>query len=627
MDRDSEDLFLGKRALDRKLITPAQLREAMIKQAGSAVPEGAEPPRLGDILVESKLLTADQLSGLQEETARIVRGPVAPRDATLGRILVERRTITQSQLLECLKSQDEVLRSGVTVEPRLGELLVQKGYASADEIRHALAVQEKTILTCSACGKRCNASSYDPSRRYACPSCKAELRPVAASAEVAVHEQTQEMPVPAMDGRILGKYTIVREIGHGGMGAVFEALDTSLNRRVALKMLVLQIKADPNAARIDEERFLREAKLTAQVPTHPHIVGVYEAGVLDGSRYIAMEYIDGVSLLEWWKDKSIRMRQQIAVLRDIALGVHHAHQHGVIHRDLKPENILIDGAGQPHITDFGLARELMQSPKDALTGKGMVVGSPHYMSPEAVQGLRVDRRADVYSLGIILYEMFTGKRPFDGGTPEEIMLKAVQAEAPSPSSVMRSQMNPILHRSLENVCLKAIAKNPAERYPTAKALAEDLTRWLGGEEVEADVPQRRRRRRILIGSAVAVSAGLVLLLGGALLARPSIDRELREAAELARRGDIPAARAAYDRILSRSPGRKEALDGKEELRLRDLARRLENAEKLLSEGRSSEAFDAFALLLVEEPSLKRAQEGKEEAKRRLIRPNGDPKRP
>ena len=105
MDRDSEDLFLGKRALDRKLITPAQLREAMIKQAGSAVPEGAEPPRLGDILVESKLLTADQLSGLQEETARIVRGPVAPRDATLGRILVERRTITQSQLLECLKSQ------------------------------------------------------------------------------------------------------------------------------------------------------------------------------------------------------------------------------------------------------------------------------------------------------------------------------------------------------------------------------------------------------------------------------------------------------------------------------------------------------------------------------------------
>ena len=324
-------------------------------------------------------------------------------------------------------------------------------------------------------------------------------------------------------------------------------------------MLVLQPKADPNAARVDEERFLREAKLTAQVPPHPHIVGVYEAGVIEGNRYIAMEFIDGVSMLEWYKDKSIRMRQRVQVLRDIAQGVHHAHQHGVIHRDLKPENILIDRAGQPHITDFGLARELMQNPKDALTGKGMVVGSPHYMSPEAVLGLRVDRRADVYSLGVILYEMFTGKRPYDGGTPEEIMLKALQAEAPSPSSIMRSQMNPILHRSLENVCLKSIAKEPAERYPTAKALADDLTRWLGGEDVEADVPLRRRRRRIFTGIAVAGAASLLLGLGGLLLARPSIDRELAEAADLARRGELVAARAAYDRVLSRSPGRKEAL--------------------------------------------------------------------
>ena len=559
MDRDSEDLFLGKKALDRKFITPAQLREAMIQQASAPRADGSEPPRLGDVFVARNILTREQLSGLQEETARVVRGNVAPRDATLGRILVDNRTITQTQLLECLKSQDAALRSGVTVEPRLGELLVQKGYASADEIRHALAVQEKTILTCSACGKRCNASAYDPSRRYACPACKAELRPSSETAEVAVQEQTQEVPVQASNGRLLGKYTIVREVGRGGMGAVFDALDTTLNRRVALKMLVLQPKADPNAARVDEERFLREAKLTAQVPPHPHIVGVYEAGVIEGNRYIAMEFIDGVSMLEWYKDKSIRMRQRVQVLRDIAQGVHHAHQHGVIHRDLKPENILIDRAGQPHITDFGLARELMQNPKDALTGKGMVVGSPHYMSPEAVLGLRVDRRADVYSLGVILYEMFTGKRPYDGGTPEEIMLKALQAEAPSPSSIMRSQMNPILHRSLENVCLKSIAKEPAERYPTAKALADDLTRWLGGEDVEADVPLRRRRRRIFTGIAVAGAASLLLGLGGLLLARPSIDRELAEAADLARRGELVAARAAYDRVLSRSPGRKEAL--------------------------------------------------------------------
>src|SRR5262245_35615002 len=320
MDRDSEDLFLGKKALDRKLITPAQLREAMTAQARVVTPEGAEPPRLGDILISCNILTRDQLSGLEEETKRIVRGTVEPRDATLGRILVENRTITSSQLHECLRVQDEILRSGQTVEPRLGELLVQKGYASADEIRHALAGQEKTILTCVQCGKRCNAAAYDPSRKYACPACKSELRPLSSSpAEVSVQSQTQELQVvtdgPTKPGRILGKYTIVREIGRGGMGVVYEALDTALNRRVALKLLVLQPKTDPNAVRVEEERFLREAKLTSQLPPHPHVVGVTEAGILEGNRYIAMELISGVSMLEWWKDKSIRLRQQVAVLR------------------------------------------------------------------------------------------------------------------------------------------------------------------------------------------------------------------------------------------------------------------------------------------------------------------------
>jgi predicted Ser/Thr protein kinase len=628
MDRDSEDLFLGKKALDRKLITPAQLREAMTEQARSAVPEGSEAPRLGDVFVSRNILTADQLSGLQEETARIVRGTVAPRDSVLGRILVDNRTITNSQLLECLRTQDEVLRAGETVEPRLGELLVQKGYASADEIRHALAVQEKTILTCTACGKRCNAAAYDPGRRYGCPSCKAELRPVPEQAEVSVHEETQDVPMAALSGRILGKYTIVREVGHGGMGVVYEALDTTLSRRVALKMLVLQ----PNAASMDEERFLREAKLSAQLPSHPHVVGIYEAGVLDGSRYIAMEFIDGVPMLEWWKDKSIRLRQQVSVLRDTALGAHHAHEHGVIHRDLKPENILIDSAGQPHITDFGLARELRQSPKDALTGKGMVVGSPHYMSPEAVRGLRVDRRADVYSLGVILYEAFTGRRPFEGGTPEEIMLKALKAEAPSPSSVMRSQINPVLHRSLEHVCLKAIAKDPKERYATAKAMAEDLTRWLGGEEVGADVPQLRRRRKFVFSLVGAAAAAVVAALGFALISHPSVERELANAAELVAREDYVSARAAYDRVLARSPGQKDAVTGKQEIKRRQIAQRLTDAEKLLEQSRPSEAFDAFMLILIEDPMQKRAQEGKEEAKRRMVlsggfERKGDPKRP
>jgi serine/threonine protein kinase len=640
MDRDSEDLFVCKKALDRKLITPAQLRDAMTEQAARTPPdEGAEPPRLGDVIVGLGMLSRDQLDSLQEETKRLTRDPVAPRDSTLGRILVEKGTITSSQLKECLRDQDATLRTGEVTGPRLGQLLVQKGYASAEDIRQALAVQDKTILTCTACGKRCNASAYDPARRYACPSCKAELKPDPELVDVAVHEatqqnpsvpdsppppQTQSIPDDPAPGRMFGKYRIDREIGRGGMGVVYDALDTSLNRRVALKMLVL---AHPSAeaAHIDEERFLREAKLSAQLPNHPNVVGIYEAGLLEGTRYIAMEFIDGISLLDWWKDKSIRLRQQVAVIRDAALGVHHAHQHGVLHRDLKPENILVDAACQPHITDFGLARELRQSPKDALTGKGMVVGSPHYMSPETVQGHRVDRRADVYSLGVILYESFTGKRPFEGGSPEEVMLKALKNTAPSPSSVMRSQINPILHRSLENVCLKAIAKDYRERYPTAKALADDLTRWLGGEEVEADLPRRRRiRKRIMIASAAA-AAVLMAMAGIALFSRPSVEKDLETASALLVQGDYAPARAAYDRVLARIPGHRDAVAGKEEIRRRLLAQRIEEAEKMLEQGRPGDALEAFMLVLIEDPMQKRAQEGKEEAKRRMTLPTG--KRP
>jgi serine/threonine protein kinase len=633
MDRDSEDLFLCKKALDRKLITPGQLRDAMTEQAArTPSEEGAEPPRLGDVIVALGLLRRDQLDSLHEETKRLTRESVPSRDSTLGRILVEKGTITSTQLKECLRVQDAALRTGEITGPRLGELLVEKGYASSEDIHQALAVQDKTILTCTSCGKRCNATSYDPARRYACPSCKAELKQDPERIDVKVQEATQETPaVPdaplgePKPGRLFGKYRIDREIGRGGMGVVYDALDTSLSRRVALKMLVLQHTANADAAHIDEERFLREAKLSAQLPNHPNVVGVYEAGLLEGTRYIAMEYIDGVSLLDWWKDKSIRVRQQVAVLRDVALGVHHAHEHGVIHRDLKPENILIDSACQPHITDFGLARELRQNPKDALTGKGMVVGSPHYMSPETVQGLRVDRRADVYSLGVILYESFTGKRPFEGGSPEEVMLKALKSTAPSPSSVMRSQINPILHRSLENVCLKAIAKDTRERYPTAKALADDLTRWLGGEEVLADLPGLRRRRKKIIGASIAAAAILLIAAAVALFSRPSVEKDLTTASALLDHGDFAQARAAYDRVLARIPGHRDAIAGKEEIRRRQLAQRIEEAEKMLDQGRAADALEAFMLVLIEDPMQKRAQEGKEEAKRRMSLPTG--KRP
>jgi tetratricopeptide (TPR) repeat protein len=206
------------------------------------------------------------------------------------------------------------------------------------------------------------------------------------------------------------------------------------------------------------------------------------------------------------------------------------------------------------------------------------------------------------------------------------MLKALKADVPSPSSVMRSQINPVLHRSLENVCLKAIAKDPKERYPTAKALADDLTRWLGGEEVEADLPTlRRRRKTMFVGGAVAAAAAVVTL-AAVLFAQPSLERQLASASEFLARGEYASAREAYERILVSRPGQKDAVAGRDEIRRRLLAQRLEDAEKLLEAGRPSEAFDAFMLILLEDPAQKRAQEGKEEAKRRMVLSGGHEKK-
>jgi len=317
--------------------------------------------------------------------------------------------------------------------------------------------------------------------------------------------------LPAGEGTPFGKYLLRREVARGGMGVVYDAIDTTLGRRVALKMLVTDPRLGPEEAAQDEQRFLREAKLAANIPKHPHIVGVYEAGVLEGKRYLAMEFVEGLELSEWRRRGRVSIPTQVRVLRDAALAVHHAHEHGVLHRDLKPQNILIDRDGKPHITDFGLARSLQAGSAARLTAPNIALGTPVYMSPEQAQGKRsVDRRGDVYSLGVMLYEILAGKPPFQGDNPLEVMTKKVTGEVPRPSSVRRLAVRPGLDRTIEAICLKALSREPEGRYPTARDFAEDLTRWLEGQKVQA-VPAGRKR--LLVG--LAAGAGLLVL--GALV--------------------------------------------------------------------------------------------------------------
>ena len=446
-----------------------------------------------------------------------------------------------------------------------------------------------------------------------------------------------------------GKYEILRELGRGGMGVVYEAMDTQLHRRVALKMLLAGIPGDAQESQFEEERFLREARLSANLAKHPNLVSVYEAGVIDGKRYLAMEFIDGLPMSKWRKAGSITIRQQVKVLRDAVLAVHHAHRQDVVHRDLKPDNILIDVQGQPHVTDFGLAKTVGQNARVSLTASGMVVGTPAYMSPEQAIGEKsLDHRTDIYAIGVMLYETLTGRLPFTGETAIEILMKAAKNPVPLPSSFVKPGTNPTLDRSIENICLKALARNPRERYATAEALANDLTRWLKGENVRVAVlPTRRKSPAVQKSSwlwVLAGAVGLLIVLGVFVLSpsssptdrnlvenrtieneeskrkkekRKEIDRLLADAGDRLREGKLVEALRLYDDVLRKDHTNADAVAGREAVRARELEADLAKADAFLKEGKIREAFRAYGLVSARDPANRRASAGLEEAQKKM----------
>ncbi len=317
---------------------------------------------------------------------------------------------------------------------------------------------------------------------------------------------TASSPPPGTRVRYFGDYELLEEIGHGGMGVVYKARQVSLNRVVALKM-ILSVRLTSQAA---VNRFRAEAETAANLQ-HPNIVAVHEVGVHNGQQYFSMDYVDGQNLSEMVRENPLPAIRAAQYVRKIAEAIHYAHEQGTLHRDLKPSNVLIDTHDEPRVTDFGLAKR-MESDQE-LTGSSEILGTPSYMAPEQAEGRheRIGAASDVYSLGAILFELLTGRPPFRAATPVETLRLVIDTDPVSPRL-----LNPQVPRDLETICLKCLAKESSKRYDTAGALAEDLERFLQGRPIQArPVAQVERLWRWCRCNPVA--AGLAALVASSLL--------------------------------------------------------------------------------------------------------------
>ena len=289
-------------------------------------------------------------------------------------------------------------------------------------------------------------------------------------------------------GQSLGRYHILEQLGEGGMATVYKAFDTRLERDVAVKIIRTE-SLPQNAVARALKRFEREAKALGKL-THPNIVPISDYGEYEGKPYLVMPYLPGGTLKQKL-GKPIPWQEAIRLLIPIARALDFAHRQGMIHRDVKPSNILITADGEPMLTDFGIAKVLDVEETMDLTGTSVAVGTPEYMAPEQATAKTADHRADIYTLGIVLYEMVTGRKPYQADTPMAVMIMHARDPLPRPSQYVRD-----LPDSVEKLLLKALAKDPAERYQSMAEMAAAIERLQSGaNQVSKSMVPRRKKEK------------------------------------------------------------------------------------------------------------------------------------
>ena len=407
--------------------------------------------------------------------------------------------------------------------------------------------------------------------------------------------------------RSFGDYELIQEIARGGMGVVYKARQTKLNRIVALKMIL----SGQLASSEDVQRFYVEAEAAASLE-HPGIVPIHEIGEHDDQHFFSMGFIEGDSLDAQVKNGPLPPREAATVLRQIAEAIRYAHERGVIHRDLKPANILIDAGGQPKVTDFGLAKKTEGNSE--MTGTGQILGTPGYMPPEQARGDidNIGPAADTYALGAILYALLTGRPPFQSTTVMETLVAVLEQEPVAPR-----QLNPGLDPDLETICLKCLQKDIKRRYATTGALVDELDRYLNDEPIQArPIGQLERtwrwcKRKPALAGLGALAAILLLTLGigGPLVAlqqseyaqqesklrKKAVVAQLAEA-ELRKFATEKAAEAERQRKIAQE-NEKQAVQARARIRDQAIDMSLKEGLRLLDADRPTEGYARFATAL------------------------------